>query len=366
MNLKNLFNNLVVFIAMYGFLLFLITAGQDIITPILKDRKLAKDQRITSPVYTKDQNPAQIYKDIAKAKNTYMPYTGWRHKPYQSKNVNIDKTGNRTHTLNPANTKRAKSVGFFGASAMWGVGVKDDQTIPAHFDKLTADFKAINYGERGYTSRQNLARLVNLINQNKMPDIVVFHDGFADIWALCNNAVTSHLNGHIQERKITAAVVSQNENSKFYNTFIAPLVNIAVKIGGKKKWAKKLACTTTPERGKLVASTLAANWQMAKTLVEANGGKFIAILQPNAYVTQSDVKYLNLNKSKKSRAIGNEIKHMYPLILQALKQKPSLPVYDFSTLFDQSTMPLFIDAAHLSSNGNKIQAMHILKLLTTP
>lgn len=363
MKLANIFKNVTTFAAMYFGLLAIVTLTQDVITPILKERKVTKDARINSPAYQPGKDARQIYIDTAHAKNIYTPFVAWRHKPYQSTNVNIDTHGNRTHKPNPANDKNAKTVGFFGGSAMWGVGVKDNATIPAQFDHATPRFKAINYAERGYTSRQSLALLINLAATNKLPDVVVFHDGFADIWTLCNSAVTTRINGHIQERKIAAALLKATETSQFYNTFLAPLMTLAAKIRGKKKWPKQLACSSSRKRANAVAAALANNWQMAKLIAESRGSRFIAILQPNAYLTKAKVDYLNLEGSRKTKAVAQQVKLLYPLIKKALEQTPGLAFNDFSNIYDATQKPVFLDPAHLSPTGNQIQANKIAVIL---
>ena len=45
---------------------------------------------------------------------------------------------------------------------MWGSGVADDETIPAACNQLHPDFRVVNHGESGFTSRQSISALVNL------------------------------------------------------------------------------------------------------------------------------------------------------------------------------------------------------------
>jgi len=42
---------------------------------------------------------------------------------------------------------------------MWGSGVADLNTIPAHFNDLHPEYRAYNHGEAGFVSRQGLAKV---------------------------------------------------------------------------------------------------------------------------------------------------------------------------------------------------------------
>jgi len=75
----------------------------------------------------------------------------------------------------------AKSVFIFGGSTMWGVGVRDDYTIPAYLNQLGRDrYRFLNYGVPAYQSTQEILRLSLLLRDGKVPDLVVFYDGAND------------------------------------------------------------------------------------------------------------------------------------------------------------------------------------------
>jgi hypothetical protein len=91
-------------------------------------------------------------------------------------------------------------IRFFGGSTTWGSGVDDQNTIPAHFNALHPNYQVHNHGEAGFVSRQELARLVNLVNQNAPMDLVGFYDGCNDAHHMCRADLS--LNGHREESKI--------------------------------------------------------------------------------------------------------------------------------------------------------------------
>jgi len=364
MSIRGLLQNFVIFLAMYAGLLLLLTIGEDLIAPALKARKAAADSRILSPVYATAGEAVQIYADLARVKSDYAPFTGWRTRPMETATINVVPDGRRQHRHATGRDPARPAVGFFGGSAMWGVGVDDNGTIPAQFETMAEGaYSAVNYATRGFTSRQSLAALINLINQGKMPDVVIFHDGFADIWTLCNRAVTTELNGHIQERKIAAALLASTETSKFYSVFIAPLFNLALRIRGKPKWDKRLACTADPARGDAVVSAMLKNWEMAHRLVEAEGGRFFAFLQPTRYLSKAGRRGADQVGSAKSRALGVEFAALYPRFMAHI-DSPNMPwAFDLTRLYDKARKTVFLDDAHVSAEGNAKQAAMILEIV---
>jgi lysophospholipase L1-like esterase len=76
-------------------------------------------------------------------------------------------------------------VWFFGASALFGDGQRDDHTIPSEFARLAeADGIALevrNYGRPGIAMWQELELFQQLVASGQQPDLVVFYDGFNDL-----------------------------------------------------------------------------------------------------------------------------------------------------------------------------------------
>jgi lysophospholipase L1-like esterase len=77
------------------------------------------------------------------------------------------------------------SVWFFGASALFGDGQRDDHTIPSEFARLAeADgipLEVRNYGRPGIAMWQELELFEQIVSMGQKPDLVVFYDGFNDL-----------------------------------------------------------------------------------------------------------------------------------------------------------------------------------------
>ena len=81
------------------------------------------------------------------------------------------------------------SVWFFGASALFGDGQRDDHTIPSEFARRAeADgipVEVRNYGRPGTSTWQELELFEQLVSTGQRPDLVVFYDGFNDlVWQM--------------------------------------------------------------------------------------------------------------------------------------------------------------------------------------
>jgi lysophospholipase L1-like esterase len=76
-------------------------------------------------------------------------------------------------------------VGFFGGSAMAGIGQRDEHTIPSEFARLAEDagvpVEVHNFGVAGWVSWQELLYLERLLAQGEQLDLLVFYDGFNDV-----------------------------------------------------------------------------------------------------------------------------------------------------------------------------------------
>jgi len=105
------------------------------------------------------------------------------------------------------------------------------------------------------------------------------------------------------------------------------------------------------------------DWQVAKHLVELYGGRFIGILQPVLYFSQTRVDHLLaiyptlLSSPPELRA---QFQAVYPLVERRMAEDggfhnlvPALDVDEY----------VYVDFCHLSPNGNRLIAAQIAKLI---
>lgn len=91
-------------------------------------------------------------------------------------------------------------VWFFGGSALWGVGQRDDQTITSEVARLgeasRTPIRTVNFGQPGYTSWQDVLLFEQQLAVRPTPDLVVFYDGADDMAVQIEGATSrpSHYN----------------------------------------------------------------------------------------------------------------------------------------------------------------------------
>lgn len=345
--------NALVLIGMVLTLLFLMSAAGDTVN-FAKSYFPKKDKRAELPSYQDHDKARRIYADQRISNSAYVPFNEWRQPKYASENLNIDADGYRLHTAGTTNAANAQALGFFGGSTVWGTGVDDNGTLPAQLDIITSQFTVTNYGERGYTSMQNLIDLMKLINQNKPPKTAIFFEGFNDIWVHCNEIVSPSLNGHLEERHIQSALNRAEKKNYIFNNIIAPIMSLALEVTGGQENAQSASCSNDPTRAEAVAELIIRNMEMGHDLVSSYGGTFYAFLQPHAYVGHPRIDHLDLASPDKLIQ-RKQFDAVYPLVQQKIKSRNIHWFFDISNAIDGNTY-LLVDHAHVTDEGNRIIA----------
>lgn len=117
----------------------------------------------------------------------YYPYVAYRHAPYVSQRTNINEQGVRV-TPGAQCTKEAYVVHVFGGSTVYGAYVADNETLPYYLQKeldasIERDVCVVNFGANGWVSTQGVIMLIQELQNNRIPDLVIFYDGHNDSFA---------------------------------------------------------------------------------------------------------------------------------------------------------------------------------------
>ena len=242
------------------------------------------------------------FQEYNRLKSKYFDYYGWRRSDFNGETINI-KDGLR-RTTQSKNIKDEYILWFFGGSTMWGTGVNDENTLPSLVAKETGYF-SINFGESGYTSRQSLAYLNNLYslkkNQNQKKKII-FLDGVNDVINNCRKEI-KNIETYYQKEirnmffdKLSTNSLSYIATFNQWNIFIEK-IKLYFKLNPSLEIDDTFDCHMDEEKAKSVANSLIENWISAKAIVEARGDEFIPILQPNAYLGETQYKTYKFNKN---------------------------------------------------------------------
>jgi hypothetical protein len=323
-------------------------------------RPLGQNLRYTLPNYDKDRDYAkEIFKDYNSVQHQYEPFVAWKTLPYTGKTTHIGTNGERVHIAPAATDSLSPSIHFFGGSTMWGEGSDDQHTIPALVNVALPEARVFNHAQLAYNTRQELDALITLYSRNQRPDVVVFYDGVNDAAFLCpseiNNLPAHRLVPMFREK----LYVKQTSLVKqvFYKLFLENIIRVINQYSEGTKKPSPYNCLSEPGKAEEIADIFMRNWEMANEIVTARGGKFIAILQPAAFVGSPNTNHLTLDPD-----LGNNFNEVYRRIKLKIKEKNHPWIHDLSDRFDGSET-IYIDFCHVSPNGNELMAKSITEIL---
>lgn len=320
--------------------------------------KTAQATRYELPNYDKDREYAkQVFKDYNSVQHEYYPFVGWKTKPYNGKTTHIDKTGSRIHTP-PKSSGHSRTVRFFGGSTMWGEGSDDQHTIPALFNNEFPDFKVHNHGQLAYNTRQELDALINIYSKDDTTDIVIFYDGVNDAAFLCPKEIDelpSHRLVPMFRDKIYVGK-SKIVKEALFKTFLENIFRLIRKHSGQQK-ESPYNCIGDEGKAEEIAEIMMRNWELAHKIVTDRGEKFIAVLQPAAFIGNPRTDHLETDEDFKAN-----FSEVYRRIKQKIAERKHPWIYDLSNAFD-GDQHIFIDFCHVSPNGNEIMANRIAEIV---
>lgn len=310
------------------------------------------------PNYEKEREWAKkVFFDYNRVEHEYEPFVGWKMLPYKGETLTVTEEGIR-HTASDSSANT--SVHFFGGSTMWGEGSDDDHTIPALFSKLTGSYETYNHGQLAYNSRQELDALISLYAKDVRPDIVVFYDGVNDASFLAPKEIRelpAHRLVPMYRDKLyigKSAVIKEITGKIFYDNILKIVHKLTYKPSPTNS---PYDCLTNPAKAEQIAEMMIKNWEMAHEIVTARGGRFIAILQPIAFVGKPRTDHLTLDHE-----LAKNVQVIYAHLKHKIESRKHDWIIDLTDRFDGNDY-IYIDFCHVSPNGNQIIAKEISRIM---
>ncbi len=300
------------------------------------------------------------FEEYREQESKYKSFVDWQRAPYAGETINISGPYGQRRTVGPTDPDKPTAY-FFGGSTMWGVGADDATTIPSAFSKLTG-FNAENFGDIAFTSHQSLVLLIQLLQDGKRPDIVVFYDGVNEVAHKCRAELTPWSN--LAEPKLTEGLELRDAGSGgmsvayLFSPLWQAIQSLARQLPGTNIPKHHYECHSNKYKAEKIAANLIEDWETARVLVESYGGKFYGILQPVAYF--SDTRMDHLGKGTKEGILAKQFEAVYPVIQQ--KMRGSENVYDFVDVMDHPEY-IYIDFCHVSPNGNAYVAKRLADIV---
>jgi hypothetical protein len=348
--------NIVVWTICLGYSVYnLVTAGH-----ALADlKKSAHKARL--PNYAKIKWARTHFAEFDSLGAEYVSYIGWRRAPFKGETINIVGPLAQRATVGTPDPNKP-SVYFFGGSTMWGTGTDDANTIPSLVTQL-GGFRAENFGESAWVAHQSLVLLMQLLQDGHRPNVVVFYDGVNEVLHRCR--WESRPRAHARESGVRAALAATKGENVYGLQYMAqPLIALAGVVAGRiSLWTRNEAkhldrlynCRTDPSKAQKIADSLIQDWEMARKLVEAHGGRFIGVLQPVAHFSDTRKDHIRLPDIQRK-----QYEAVYPLVKEKMAGRPGF--LDFTGVLDRPEY-IYIDFCHLSPNGNRYVAQRLVEVL---
>lgn len=320
---------------------------------VRRSNLISQDLRSEYPNYRNSPWAATHFRELFELETEYRSYVGWRRKPYNGTTINIDPPYGIRRS---AGQQLSQSYYFLGGSTIWGTGANDSATVPSFFYQL-AGLPVLNLGESGYTTRQSLEVLLNLLSDGHRPLAVVSYEGVNDITVHCKRDVRQ-IPTHDLEQRVNNEL-QQGAPTKFAmavrHFFLFVPSRIKTKLAGKIPISQQFNCSADLAKRKIVAQNIVENWKFMQSICLTRGIQFYSVLQPTLFSSRSSTAHLPSEQFE----LQSEYDAVYAVVRDIVKAQCSGgdcgSFIDLSN-FDFGDRHVFIDYCHLSPNGNKMIA----------
>ena len=292
----------------------------------------------------------------------FHQYLTWISKPVQGRFVNIDRDTGRK-TWNPQDLpQNARKVFFFGGSAAWGYGARDDCTLASQLSRLLnatkPHFRVYNYGEPAYTFTQGVWYLITRLREGARPDYVIFYDGFNDVYGAYQSgqAGTLHNVAQMKEklenspRKIYWKAVKEwlKEHVYLYDkVFLKAYLHFHPE--GKYP---EVGAKLSDQELKALAAGLVQHYAQSLMLLDhlsrAYGFKYVCFWQPALF---TDAKVMPQETRIDVRLGDKKFAQLYRYANQDLARRSLPHFYNLSEVVGQRTQPCYLDLVHMTEAG---------------
>jgi lysophospholipase L1-like esterase len=307
---------------------------------------------------------------LARARKYEWSIFGKLSKDWKSPSINIEHRNRRTWSPHLANPE-AKTVFFFGGSAAWGWGQRDEFTIASMIAKDAyrdgVPLNVINYARIGWTAWEEVSFLSWLLATGAKPDYVIFYDGFNDLGASKEELIRDGYPLRMDEGEIR--LLLEDPASFFTKSFSAWPHLLEKSYRGfegdpsTRDWAR---VELTEQESKTVTISsdqclrvLAARAELLARLAESYHVQPLVFFQPDIFTKHpvlpaERMKLLNERHASVLAAIRKRVRSALP--------KGTI---DLGSVTDgDEKPPVFVDLVHMNEAGAEIIGRAIYNSLT--
>lgn len=329
--------------------------------------------------------------DIPDPGARYEPYVIWKSVPFHSPDVNVDSSGNRVVPGSHCGPE-AYRVLVLGGSTVRGVGVRDDETIPALLHGMLETRSratcTLNLGQSGWVSTQRVVELIRRLQKGDRPDLVIdydiandvnfawqqqtagAHEDMACIAAKFNRVdsppTLSLLLGWLSERSSTLALVK---------LFLPTTEHL--QLCEHESLVKDYPRVDIPKLVREILDAYVGNYHVVEATAKEFGFRFAFFAGPNPVIDRRPVTADNDERraqyvSEFSLNVGNAV-NREPLFTELVKevniaveqQRVQLDhLFNLGDILNDVDQPVYLDRyGHLNASANAIIARAIVDRL---
>ncbi len=300
----------------------------------------------------------------------WEPYVYWRSRPFNGDFIQIGADGRR-RTWRPALVEPdAFRILFFGGSTLWGLGARDDATIPSLVSRGLTEaagraVDVVNLGELGYVSTQSLVLLMRELQAGRIPDLVVFYDGVNDVFSAYQSGRAGiPQNEYRREKEFNLLRVDGGRTG--YLVAVAAyrvvqqsaFIRLAGRWVGLRQARAPSAPPDTDGTGRLAAQVHAVylrNLEMVQALAVQMGFEVLFYWQPSVFS-----KPLRSPHEERQWQAFKALEALTVAVDRALASCEHLraqPAFHYTAdLFETTASGVFFDYCHMGEAGNAAMA----------
>lgn len=321
-----------------------------------RERQSAAKAAANSGVYANPDLAEEYFKELTDAKaRVWASYTQSQQTDYAGKFINVHEGTRRTwnsETINGDRRTRLR-IFFFGGSTLWGLGSRDDFTIPSLVAKMVAEngisAEVTNYAVIGDVTTQSLIRFVLELRKRNVPDLVVFYGGSVEAFSACYEGEPGVPLGNSNLEKISPKKeVKARISIRLENFALIRLLT------GKKQLAgcsKKLDVLSDA-----ALDVYLGNVRFIEAISRSLSFKTLFYLEPQLADKTRRTKYEEdqLLKSEKRLPGKNDLYSLMrsKLVKRVDESSEQNVFHDLRTIFSDVASPIYMDGGHYGEGGN--------------
>ena len=297
----------------------------------------------------------------------WHPYIYGRCHKFAGEFINVDKKGLRKtwNSFVDPSAENTLKIFFFGGSTGWGMGARDDHTVPSELSRMLSDtmscsVEVTNFSENGYVATQSLLMLMLELRRGNIPDAVLFYDGVNDSFSAFQNGRPG-VPQNEYNRSLEFNILHPSYRLRFYKSaakiVLRRTLRLIDKIAGRTP--DKLASKATTEQNEELALGVLQVYSDIVHTVRSLGKRYnfksSFFWQPSIYSKkflsdyEASEKETNIRYSPLISRVNSMIGKFPALSLEN-------NFYEIQDIFDERQEGTYLDFAHISEDGNRLVA----------